>query len=318
MDLPSLNDASKYLGRQLLGGEQEELNRQFGYDNARSDYEFSSGPNVYKVINNGNGTRSVVHTGTVADKAAKEAEYRRQQAIQPAIASLNATKPEITAKYDTERSRLEGEKQPLTERYQSLLDQIKGEQTTATNRQTRTTNNELAKRGISSDSGVFQQEMTDALNPITLQYTGITKDTTLAREDALRAISNAITGLTPMETADQRALTQAIADLQAATGNQSVNDYLSLFAGQRQESENALNRALQQRQIDEQAKQNDIANKLAQAQFDWQKTNTGNSGNQYATLSEGQTLYNLLTGSPMYTAPKTYKSTAASLGGGGW
>ena len=67
---------------------------------------------------------------------------------------------------------MEAQATPLSKRYDDLIASIKGNQVVAENRQTLTTNNELAKRGILSQSGLAQQTMTDAVNPVTQQYTG--------------------------------------------------------------------------------------------------------------------------------------------------
>lgn len=234
-----------------------------------------------------------------------KAKTDRQAAIAPAIDSYNQTKPEIQNLYATERTRLEGDKQPLQDRYKVLLDSIKGNQTTEENRQTLTTNNELGRRGISSDSGLYQQQMTDTLNPITSKYANLTKETSLAQEGGLKGISDAIAALVPKESQDLRSITQAIADLQANTGNQSVTDFLNL-------TQQGFQNNLQTRQLEETSKQNSITNALAELQAKQQ------TSNPYATLSEGQTLYDLVNRQPVYTANKTYKATAGAVGGGGW
>lgn len=81
-----------------------------------------------------------------------------QQAVQPAVQAVQA------------------QAAPLKQRYDDLIASLKGNQQTAENRQTVTTNAELARRGISNTSGLAQQELTQAVNPITAQYTGQIKD----------------------------------------------------------------------------------------------------------------------------------------------
>ncbi len=235
------------------------------------------------------------------------AERKRMDAIKPAIESYNATKPEISKLYETERTRLSGNKQPLTDRYQSLLDQIKGKETTATNRQTLTTNNEMAKRGITNDSGVYQQEMTNVLNPITSEYAGLTKDTTLAREEGLKGIDDAITQLTGAESSDLRSLTQLIANMQAGAGNASVDDYLGLA---QQNTQNVFN----QQNFNEQVRQSNIAEALKRLELE----QGGKASNPYLAVSEGQSIINPLTGQLIYNQPKTYKATSSAAGGGAW
>lgn len=182
-----------------------------------------------------------------------------QEANKPAIESYQAQIPEIQQKYAQTKTQLQGQQAPLEQRYSDLLDSIKGNQTTAENRQTLTTNNELGRRGINGSSGIAQQEITNAVNPITQQYTGLTKETGLAREDAIKQLRDQIANLTPQETADQRAITNAIAQLSSGAGSQGVSAGLNLYSTQ-------LQNDLQNRQLSETQKQNDIANKLAQAQ----------------------------------------------------
>lgn len=173
-----------------------------------------------------NKSSSSSSSGGNTEDAIRRAIQMQQEANKPAIASLQASIPETTQKYATQRTQLEAEKDPLKMRYQSLLDQIKGNQTTAENRQTVTTSNELGKRGILGSSGVAQQEMTNALNPITQQYTGLYKDTGLAQESDLRSLQNTIASLLPQETADTRAIQNAIAQLTAGASSAGITQGL--------------------------------------------------------------------------------------------
>lgn len=144
----------------------------------------------------------------------------------------------------------EASKQPLQDRYKNLLDTIKGNQQVAENRQTVTTNNELARRGISNDSGVFQQEMTNVLNPLTAQYTGMQKDT-LANQNI-----------------DMAAIDKAIAMLKTGNPENAISGGLQI-GNQLQQAEQSANQLqLQQQQLQEQSKQSAMANALQQLQFD--------------------------------------------------
>lgn len=151
-------------------------------------------------------------------------------------------------------------KAPLQDRYKALLDTIKGNQTTAENRQTLTTGNELAKRGISNDSGVYQQEQTNAVNPITQAFTGQYKD------------ANAQQGI------DMSAIDNAIAQLQTGNPESSINAALGI--GQQEQSANQFSQslAMQQQQnstandqfsqnLAMQQQQNALANAIAQGQL---------------------------------------------------
>lgn len=182
-----------------------------------------------------------------------------QEANKPAIESYQASIPEVQSKYQQTRQQLQAGQAPLEQRYKDLLDSIKGNQQVAENRQTLTTNNELGRRGILGSSGVAQQEITNAVNPITQQYTGLTKETGLAREDAIRGLQDQIANLTPQETGDVRAINNAIAQLSAGAGQAGVSAGLNLYSTN-------LQNDLANRQFSETQKQNEIANKLAQAQ----------------------------------------------------
>lgn len=162
--------------------------------------------------------------GSNLNSSVANAQQLAQRAVQPAVGALEATKA------------------PLQQRYKDLLDSIKGQQQTATNRQTVATSNELAKRGILGESGLAQQEMVNALNPITSEYTSLIKDTGNQQEIDLAGIASQIAGL------------QSNAGLQGLTlGNQQYQ------FGQTQN--------LQQQQLDAQRQQNQLANQLAQMTY---------------------------------------------------
>lgn len=184
----------------------------------------------------------------------------QQEANQPAIQSLQGQIPETQAKYAQTRTQLQSQQPSIEQRYQNLLDQVKGNQQIAENRQTLTTNNELGRRGITGSSGIAQQEITNAVNPITQQYTGMAKDTSLAREDSLKQLQDQIANLTPQETADTRAINNAIAQLQSGAASQGIGQGLNLY------STNLSAQQADQARRDQQAQQA-IANQLAQAQL---------------------------------------------------
>lgn len=200
--------------------------------------------------------------------------------------SFNTTSPLDTAKqvqsfYQEQNKPViasyEASKTPLKQRYDDLIASIKGNQQIAENRQTVTTANEFGKRGLSNTSGIAQQEMTNALNPITQQYTGMIKDTT------------------NQENIDMSAIDKVIAQLQAGNPESAVSAGMGLYnTGQTLD--------LQKQQLAETQKQNAINNAIAQIQ------------KQYLTLGEGQTVYDPNTGKAMYTAPKTYKDVQSNLG----
>lgn len=122
------------------------------------------------------GSNNGLNTTDVLANAQKVNQYYQQQ-NQPVIAATEASKA------------------PLQQRYSDLLASIKGNQQIAENRQTVTTQNELGRRGLTSSSGLAQQELTNALNPITQQYTGMLKDTTGQENIDLANIDRTIASL---------------------------------------------------------------------------------------------------------------------------
>lgn len=219
-----------------------------------------------------------------------------QQAIQPAVESFQAQQPEITAKFGQAREQLTAEQDPLKQRYQNLLDSIKQQGQQDINKQTRITSGELGKRGITGSSTLAQQEIQDATSPLTQKYTGLEKETTLSREDSLRQLRDSIANLTPQETSDQRAITNAIAQLQAGAGQQGLESGMSLYGTN-------LEQIFRKQQFEEQQKQSGISNALAQLQ-----------ANQPVGMGEGSSLVDPNTGKIITTLPKTYKDLQNQFG----
>lgn len=148
----------------------------------------------------GGGSSSKSSNSDLIEKAIK----LNREAVKPAISSYQASLPEVANKYNSQRD-------TLSQKYDSLLASIKGNQTTAENRQTVATNNELGKRGILGSSGLAQQELVNAVNPITAQYTGLYSDA------ALQKIAD-INATYTNQTAEERAIKNAIAALQSGAG----------------------------------------------------------------------------------------------------
>lgn len=218
----------------------------------------------YRLSNDGRGGRNVEVIGGGggggggnAQSYINDAIRRLQEANRPAVDSYNTQLGETSQKYSGEKSRIEASRQPLIDRYRSLIDSIRGDQAVATDRQTVTTNNELGKRGLLSSSGVAQQEMTNALNPITQKYSTLARDTGLAQEDDLRGIEDRIAGLVPQETADKRAILNAIAQLQSGASTQGIQLGTNLY-------QTDLQAATARQQAEQEARQQEIANRIAE------------------------------------------------------
>ena len=166
----------------------------------------------------------------------KRAIQMQQEANKPAVQSLEASIPEIQKNYQNQQQQLTTEKSSLKERYDNLLAGIKGNQTTAENRQTVTTRNELGRRGITGNSGLFEQTVTDAVNPITQQYTTLYKDTGLQGESAMRDLLNQITNLGSQQTEQERAVRNAVAQLQSGAASTGITQGLQQYSTQQQQA----------------------------------------------------------------------------------
>ena len=156
---------------------------------------------------------------------------------------------------------------PLQQRYNDLLAGIKQNQTVAENRQTLTTNNELGKRGITGSSGLAQQEITNAVNPITQQYTQMGAQTTDTENTDIANINNAIASLQAGNPASS--ISSASGLLQA---QQSANEFNQQMAATQRQNDitNALNQQKYQSSLP--------ATVAAPAAVSSSIVNTGNSG----------------------------------------
>lgn len=229
---------------------------------------------------------------------AKQTMALQQEANKPAVASLQAQIPEIGQKYGLARSQLQAQQPTLEQQYSNLLDEIKGKQTADVNAQTRITSGELGKRGIVGSSTLAGQEIQNAVQPINTQYAGLANKTGLERTRSLQDLQNSIANLTPQEIADQRAIANAVAQLQSGGASQGISQGLGLYSTNLAQS-NA------DRTFAEQQKQNQIANALAELQA---KAKTS-----YQTIGEGGSIYDPATGRIIATAPKTYKDVRSSV-----
>jgi hypothetical protein len=247
------------------------------------------------------------NTGYISPQdAARKIQEQALQAVQPAVQSYQAQLPEVGKAFDQSRQQMEAERDPLIERYQSLLDDIKGRQQTAENRQTVATSEELGKRGITGSSTLAQQEMANALNPITSEFTGMTRDVGLSREADLRNLANMITGTYTQQTDAERQIHNAIGQLLSGAGMTGLN----LSQQQEQFNKQLAQQQLAQMQQASQWQDNLALNKQQQAFQDL----------VYRTIQLPESQYK--TSAPYYkptsgAAAPDYSALLGFLGGGG-
>lgn len=228
----------QYLAESGQQSKLDELRRTGQYDQARSQFERSGS---YGSSQSSGGSSNNF------DDILKRTQQMAQQANAPIINQLQSSIPQVQQQIATQKSSLEAKKKPLQDRYQNLISELKGNQTTSENRQTVTTNNELGKRGLLPASGLAQQELTNALNPITQEYTAKIKDTGLAGEQALQQVDEQIAGLGSQEIDQIRQIQALIAQTQAQTNQGAIASAQDLLKFQAQQEEAA-------RQAEQQAK----------------------------------------------------------------
>ena len=134
----------------------------------------------------------------------------------PVIDALKRAEGDMGKYFDEGISALKGKEKPMKERYANLINMLKTNQGVAEKRQETATTSELGRRGISMDSGVAQNLLTEQVNPITESYTGQIKDLGLTGEEALMDLAYQIANLT-----GQRA--QTIGDYASQIGEQQMS-----------------------------------------------------------------------------------------------
>ena len=209
-----------------------------------------------------------------------------QEAAQPAISSLEASIPEIQASYGQERTRLASTQTSLEARYDTLISQLTGNQAKEEGRTQTATSNELGRRGISAQGGLFDKTINEALSPVTQYYTGQINTAGLSREDAIRQLQDTIASLVSQETTATRGVRNSIGQLQSATSGEAIQSALSMYSLQSQAQENALNRSLQEEQLGQTSTQNSLANALAQAKFEEEKRQFNVTANKPAAAKD--------------------------------
>lgn len=233
------------MAEQLLTGEQI---REQGFN---PDTKSSIGGKFYlSQFTGGGSSNSSSNNQSSQEDTIRRAIQMQQEANQPAIQSLQAQIPEQQKAIETRQSQLQAETTPLTERYNNLISTITNTGKRLEEQQTRITSGEMGKRGLLGSSTLAQQELQNAITPITEKYTGMATDAGLDRESALRDLASQITNLGLSGTEQQRAITNAIAQLQAGAGSQGIQTGLAQQQAQTQQSQFNAQQAFQQSQAE--------------------------------------------------------------------
>lgn len=235
----------QYLASSGQQSTADQLRKTGQFGQAEADYNAGKSPYA---SNPSTGSNS----GNFQDSVQQAIEMNRK-ANEPAIQSLQASLPEVTQRFEQQRQQTSAQIEPLKQRYDQLLADVKGQGQQQANKQTVITNNELGKRGIVGSSTLAQQEIQNATDPIYAQIASNTKNIGLEKEQGLQALQNILGGLTSQETDAQRAVTNAIAQLQSGAGQAGIQQGLSMYQQQQAQK-------LQEQQAAAQKAQQDLEN----------------------------------------------------------
>lgn len=222
-----------------------------------SNYTGSAGQNT-TLLNMLRGSSSQPSSPTITAPGAQTSSFdetlRRAQeisnnSIQPLISSLQASNESVKQQYDVQNKALEAQRQPLKERYDQLLSQVKGQQTQSVNKQTLATSNELGKRGILPSSGLNQQEIINATEPINQQYTALANDVGFQGQQAQQEITNQQANLSASQIKDLREISNAIAQAQAGGNQSAISLALEQIRNQQDQSQQAFQNSLAEQQL---------------------------------------------------------------------
>lgn len=188
-------------------------------------FTISQLPENYRNSGESQALKSIFSQGpTVQARQEEAALTARNKVIAPAVQSLEASIPETQQKFQTERTRLTGEIEPLKQRYQSLLDQIKGKEQRQVETAQTAASREFGQRGIPASSTAYADYLAGRVNPIQSEFSNLYTQTGLEQESGLRGLQNQISGLVPQEVESQRMIRNAIASLQSGAGNSALED----------------------------------------------------------------------------------------------
>jgi len=217
-----------------------------------------------------------------------------QEANKPVVSALESTIPAIGQKYAQTGQYLQKQVGNLDTRYKSLLDSIKGLQQNDVQAVTTNTSQELGRRGISAESGLFGQTVNQAVQPVNRGYAGQISELGASQQSALDSLLNQISGLPTAQTQEEQAVRTAIAQLQAGGNTSAITNALQLYQNQQS--------------LTEAQKERDLKTQLASV--------GGSDQNRYISVGNGSMVYDTATGQIVANNPKTFAGTGDGNGDG--
>ena len=140
---------------------------------------------------------------------AKQYQQFQSEANKPVIESLQASVPEIKGIYENQINYLKSQQDPLQQRYDAAIKSI-------TDKYNLETTQEFGRRGISTQSGMFDQTLNNRLTP---QLSNLN----IARETDLKDLLNMISQTTGQETTSLRDIANKIAEVQAGSSSGALD-----------------------------------------------------------------------------------------------
>lgn len=205
--------------------------------------------------------------GGSGNSSIDEAMRQQREGINQSVSALQGQQQLLPQQTAQRQATLNQQATTLESRYKSLIDEIKGQGAAQEKQQTRVTSDELARRGISLQGNLGQQEILNAVNPITQATQRNLTNTGIARESDLSAITQALNQLPLDEQAQRLAIQQAIGQTQAGGGNSAVQTALQLLQNQTQQQQFRQNYELQKQQLAASQQRNPLEDQLLQAQI---------------------------------------------------
>ena len=217
-------------------------------------------------------------------------QFKTTDPYQSSYDALGASKGITEQAYAERQKQLEAEKAPLNERYQGLIAELTRRETKETGAQSTALAREYGKRGVPLSSGAYEQDLLGKTGDISQYYGGQIKEVGFENADKLRELGNLIANIPTEKAKELNLIDQQIAQMKAQGADKQMTMALEMY---KQQTEEKYNNAL----LD-----------LKKQEFELTKQGTAPSlKDQFATVGEGSTLYDLLNRSALYTAPKTHK-----------
>jgi len=156
-----------------------------------------------------------------------ESQKQMNEALAPAINSLESSKPITQQLYAQQAENLKQTSSNIEKRYDALLSSLVGEEKRTENDIGLATSREWGKRGISLSSGAYDEALLEKYKPTREYYSGLTQQTGVAREGDLMKISQAL-ALNPIELQGAlNSIQQAIAAIQTGGAKDAISNSIN-------------------------------------------------------------------------------------------